>query len=430
MDKKAVDCIHNNVEKNLIDKSKFKVYQYEATQLLYSHLKQFDVVDLDPYGSAIPMIDSALQSIKPGGLLCVTFTDMPVLCGNYPETTYYKYGSIPYKTSFCHEMAKRIALYSISSAASKYKKIVKPLISFNAEFYIRLFMIVKDSPEDCKSNAMKYGYLYHCRNCQNRVISPLAAIASTKNAKTQKVSQNIKFNNLIGSSICEVCDSNMCMSGPYWIDNLHDEDFINSVLDELNSEKFAYLKYNKRIKTFLTSIKEEIPLNSQVFNYDYSQFARDVQVSCPKLALIQGALEGLGFKFTQSYYDPNLFKSDAPSHVIYDVFKKYKKDNYDQDYFKNVKEDSYKYKLLSKEIKVNPIFVQKEDTEEKKSSGNKGKYLPNPLPNWGPLARAKEKKPVEKKPVEKKPFVKIPYVKKEKIVEEKSIVEDEIANDK
>jgi tRNA (guanine26-N2/guanine27-N2)-dimethyltransferase len=403
MDKKAVDCIHNNVQKNNITEttetdSKFKVYQYECTQLLYSHLKQFDVIDLDPYGSAIPMIDSAIQSVKNNGLLCVTFTDMPVLCGNYPETTYYKYNSIPYKTSFCHEMAKRIALYSISSSASKYKKVIKPLISFNAEFYIRLFLIVKDSPEDCKSNCMKYGYLHHCRNCQNRYVTPLATVNSTKNSKTQKVSTSIKFNNLTGNTLCDVCDSNMCMSGPYWIDNLHDEDFINSVLTQLDEEKFSYLKYKKRITTFLNGIKEEMPLNNQVFNLDYAQFARDVQVSCPKLSLVKGALESLKYKIIQSYYDPNLFKSDAPVSVIYDVFKKYKKDNYSEDYYKNVKEDSYKYKLLEKEIKVDPIFVNcAETSEEKKSSGNRGKYLPNPLPNWGPKARAKEKKPVEVK---------------------------------
>ena len=97
----------------------------------------------------------------------------------------------------------------------------------------------------------------------------------------------------------------------------------------------------------------------------------------------------------QSYYDPNLFKSDAPSHVIYDVFKKYKKDNNDKDYFKNVKETCYKYKILQKEIKVNPIFVEN-DTEDNLPS-KKGKWLPHPFPNWGPKAKAKEKKKADQK---------------------------------
>lgn len=104
MDKKAVDCIEINAIKNNVDRELFKIQQEEASHLLYNNMKTYDIVDLDPYGSAMPLIDSALLSVKSGGLLCVTFTDMPVLCGIYGETTLYKYGTIPYKTSFCHEV--------------------------------------------------------------------------------------------------------------------------------------------------------------------------------------------------------------------------------------------------------------------------------------------------------------------------------------
>lgn len=104
MDIKAVDCIKLNKEKNNINSDKFKIFKSEASQLLYSNMKYYDVVDLDPYGSAIPLLDSAVLGIQNGGMLCVTFTDMPVLCGNYPETCLYKYGVIPYKGSFCHEV--------------------------------------------------------------------------------------------------------------------------------------------------------------------------------------------------------------------------------------------------------------------------------------------------------------------------------------
>jgi len=61
-----------------------------------------DVVDLDPYGTAGPFIDGAVQCITDGGkidilqimlaytyflgLLCVTCTDLAVLAtANYPE---------------------------------------------------------------------------------------------------------------------------------------------------------------------------------------------------------------------------------------------------------------------------------------------------------------------------------------------------------
>ncbi len=106
MDKDAAALIEKNLLINNIQTSdsKFKINCSEASELLYSKMKYFDVIDLDPYGTAVPLLDSAIQSLRNGGLLCVTFTDMSVLCGNYPETCYYKYGCIPYKTSFCHEV--------------------------------------------------------------------------------------------------------------------------------------------------------------------------------------------------------------------------------------------------------------------------------------------------------------------------------------
>jgi tRNA G26 N,N-dimethylase Trm1 len=56
-------------------------------------------------------------------------------------------------------MAKRIALFTISNIASKYKRVIKPILSINADFYIRLFMIVVDSAEDSKHNCLKHGYV-------------------------------------------------------------------------------------------------------------------------------------------------------------------------------------------------------------------------------------------------------------------------------
>ena len=107
MDSKAVALIKYNIENNKSQDDgdlMLTVYQEEASKLLYSNMKAFDVVDLDPYGTAIPLIDSAVQAVKNGGLLLVTFTDMQVLCGNYPETLFYKYGSICLKTPYCHEV--------------------------------------------------------------------------------------------------------------------------------------------------------------------------------------------------------------------------------------------------------------------------------------------------------------------------------------
>jgi len=44
--------------------------------------QQWDVIDLDPYGSAAPFLDAAVQAVAHGGLLNVTCTDMAALGGS------------------------------------------------------------------------------------------------------------------------------------------------------------------------------------------------------------------------------------------------------------------------------------------------------------------------------------------------------------
>ena len=101
------------------------IHTGDAIMLMYQRcrdpLTRFDVIDLDPYGTAAPFLDAAVQAVDgDGGLLCVTCTDMTVLGGSYPEVCYAKYGSMPVKAKFVHEMSLRVLLHAIDCAANKY----------------------------------------------------------------------------------------------------------------------------------------------------------------------------------------------------------------------------------------------------------------------------------------------------------------------
>ena len=107
---------------------------------------RFDVIDLDPYGSAAPFLDGAVQAVADGGLLCVTCTDMPVLSGNHAEVCFAKYGVMPTKATHLHEFALRTVLSSLESHAVRYRRHIEPLLSVSLDFYVRLFVRVHDSP--------------------------------------------------------------------------------------------------------------------------------------------------------------------------------------------------------------------------------------------------------------------------------------------
>ena len=122
--------------------------------------RYFDVVDLDPYGTAVPFLESAISCISYNGLLCVTFTDMAVLCSRKPHVCFYKYGAAPLGKSYCHEQALRMVLFTINTIANRHGKQIEPLVSLTVDFYIRLFIKVRESPSECHKSLSKYSNIH------------------------------------------------------------------------------------------------------------------------------------------------------------------------------------------------------------------------------------------------------------------------------
>ena len=102
----AVQAIHRNLPHNSLPPGAVQTTCSDANALMYSRsTNRVDVVDLDPYGTATPFIDAAIQAIASDGLLCVTCTDMSVLAGiGYPEKCFANYGGSPVKQEYTHEV--------------------------------------------------------------------------------------------------------------------------------------------------------------------------------------------------------------------------------------------------------------------------------------------------------------------------------------
>ena len=101
-----------------------------------------------------------MQATADGGLICITCTDMGVLCGNAPETGYSKYGALPIRTKACHEMALRIVLQSVEAHANRYGRYVEPLLSLSIDFYCRVFVRIRTSQREVKRSTSKLGNVY------------------------------------------------------------------------------------------------------------------------------------------------------------------------------------------------------------------------------------------------------------------------------
>lgn len=78
-----------------------------------------DVVDIDPYGTAVPFLGAAIQAVQNYGMLCVTCTDMRVLASHDYTKCFYQYGATRSKTTCFEENALRVVMATTSRIANE-----------------------------------------------------------------------------------------------------------------------------------------------------------------------------------------------------------------------------------------------------------------------------------------------------------------------
>ena len=117
--------------------------------------KRFDIIDVDPFGTPAPYLDSALRAIRNNGLLASTATDLAPLCGVHAKACIRKYGGRPLRTEYCHELAVRLLAGCTAILAAKHDIGIQVVFSHSSEHYIRLYAQIaygaKKADESVKS---------------------------------------------------------------------------------------------------------------------------------------------------------------------------------------------------------------------------------------------------------------------------------------
>ena len=252
---KAVESIKRNSLYNGIEN--IQPNQGDASQVLYQTLgkgEKYDVIDLDPYGSPTPFIDGAVQAVTHGGLLCVTATDLAVLAGSQPETCWAKYGGTNMPLApYTHELALRLLLHSIQSAAARYKRSIEPLLCCSIDYYVRVFVRVYDSPILVKQAPSKSGLVYHCSGCKSFQVQPLGRYV-VEDKKVKSGPAAIK-----PDAHCSICGFVNHLAGPFYSQPIQDPSFVARMTHHLTLHGDQYGTF-ERMAGMLTVISEELPL--------------------------------------------------------------------------------------------------------------------------------------------------------------------------
>lgn len=383
MSKGAVEAIQRNVEYNNVG-SIVQPNQADANKMMHLQTEKAHVIDLDPYGSAAPFVDAAVQNVRDGGLLLVTCTDLGVLAGNaYPEKCFAQYGGTTVHSDACHEAALRLVLNLVATSAARYGKAIEPLLCLSIDFYVRCFIRIRQSPAMVKFNHSNTMIVYHCPACNVVTPQPLGRYIQRPNGSTK---HNLAHGPVVKSDKCKHCDNLMHIAGPMWSGPLHDHEFIDKMLEihqTMDSEVYGTLP---RIEGMLTQAKSEIP--DIPFYVALPSLSHVIKAPCPPLKTFTSALFNLGYKVSETHQKRSCVKTDAPYEVMWDILRAWTEL---QGEGGKVKEGSPGYKILAKpRILENVNFDDhpKAVEMEKIRKSKLVRFQMNPKENWGPKGRA------------------------------------------
>lgn len=297
MNLRAVQLAHENVSLNGVS-DRVAVRLMEANLLLSLHarpLSRFDYVDIDPYGTPAPYLDTAVRACKRGGLIGLTATDMAPLCGVNPKACLRKYGGRSLRTEYCHELAIRLVAGALAVTAARHQVASTPVFSYAADHYVRVYAHMERGKKKADGSLRKMGYVLHCFGCGHRRTIPLFALTE------------------IG---CEVCGSEMKAAGPMWVGELAEASFCD---DMLSLSERSYAGSNRRLTSIIARVRDEVGLPVGFFNVDRA--CSEVGIASIDLAEALNALRVKGFRATESHIDNRGIKTDASASDVAAAFR-------------------------------------------------------------------------------------------------------------
>ncbi|OCT51005.1 N2,N2-dimethylguanosine tRNA methyltransferase family protein [Cladophialophora carrionii] len=365
----SVESIELNIKHNQVE-DKVRSNLGDARAFMYSkvgnehsrsakgYVHRFDVIDIDPYGTAAPFFDCSLQAIRDGGMLCVTCTDAGVFASSgYPEKTFALYGGMPIKGAQSHEGGLRLILNGVAMSAAKYGLAIEPLLSLSIDYYARLFIRVHRKQQDVKLLAGTTMTVYNCgHGCGAWVTQPLLRNQpqTSKNGDTF-----YKFSSAqvaAKSPNCEHCDSKMHLCGPMWAGPLHNPYFVQKMLEKLPSlDKNVYGTIDRLEGMLTLALEEDLSLEPSSNESPSPADAKDESMNDPRIIprlatnkpdpapfffmptylakilhcatpseyAVRGALLGLGYRVSRSHCKAGSIKTNAPWGVLWEIIREF-----------------------------------------------------------------------------------------------------------
>ncbi len=277
---KSIKLINENLKlnkikktKNLKKSNKILASNKEANLFLLESCG-FDYIDIDPFGSPVKFLDSAIQRLARNGILAVTATDTGALSGSFESACKRRYWAKPLRNELMHEIGLRILIRRVQLTGTTYDKALTPILSYSKEHYMRIFFLCEKGKEK--------------------------ADTILKLHKELEVEGN-KY-------------------GPVWTGKFNDTKIVEKTIKEY--EKLGMDKEEKQrgIK-FLKLIEDESKIN-QVGFYDIHMIAGKYKLNCPKKEDVIEELKKRKIKVAESHCLPTGLKVEIGKEEFVEIIKK------------------------------------------------------------------------------------------------------------
>ncbi|MFY9195037.1 MAG: tRNA (guanine(10)-N(2))-dimethyltransferase [Methanoculleus sp.] len=284
-DPMAVDLIRRNVEMLGL---RGEVTGGDANVLMSG--RRFDVIDLDPFGTPAPFVDSAARSA--GRYLFVTATDTAPLCGAHLRAGMRRYFSCPRNTEYHAEVGLRTLLGFVVREVIKYDRGVEPLFCYAHEHFHRLHLALREGAAAADRTLARIGYIMQCPQCLYR--SEQAGM-------------------LPEPEECALCGAALVPVGPLWTGSINDDQTLCRMQEALPG---VVAGTSPRIARLLATCRQELDTSS---HYDYHVIAKAERVSPGSIATVIERLLALGYRASRAHYSGTALKTDAPLQTLREV---------------------------------------------------------------------------------------------------------------
>ena len=276
------------------------VMHKDANCLLSCHgapKRRFDILDVDPFGSPVPYMDSAVRALHNKGLLAATATDLAPLCGIHAKACLRKYGGKPLRTEYCHELAVRLLAGHAATVAAKQDIGARVVFSHSSDHYIRVYMQMGYGAKKADTNIKNLGYILHCFNCFHR-----------ETAKTFSARFFEK---------CPECGSIMSWAGPLWLGKIFDLKFCEALMKE---SRRTPLRNSRKITKLLSLAKDEAEAPTTYYVID--QISDQLASPVPSVSAMLQSLRCNGFQAVQTHFNTRGIRTNAPALTMQELLRK------------------------------------------------------------------------------------------------------------